>query len=86
MAIAQDNLAFMYQKGLGVTQDYTEAVNWYRKAAEQGNAQGQANLGDMYELVKESTRTTPRLSTGTERLLNKAILRPEQPGPYVPGW
>ena len=28
--------------------NYTEAVNWYRKSAEQGNASGQANLGYMY--------------------------------------
>ena len=28
--------------------DYTEAVNWYRKSAEQGHAGGQANLGYMY--------------------------------------
>ena len=27
-----------------------EAVKWYRRAAEQGNAIGQVNLGLMYEL------------------------------------
>ncbi|MDG1340027.1 MAG: tetratricopeptide repeat protein, partial [Paracoccaceae bacterium] len=27
---------------------YTEAVNWYRKAAEQGLAEAQSNLGIMY--------------------------------------
>jgi TPR repeat protein len=29
-------------------QDYTEAVRWYRLAAEQGHAQAQNNLGDLY--------------------------------------
>ncbi len=40
LAEAQNNLGTMYAKGLGVPQDYAEAVKWYRKAAEQGNASG----------------------------------------------
>ena len=32
----------------GKDKDYAEAVKWYRKAAEQGNASGQFNLGWMY--------------------------------------
>jgi TPR repeat protein len=39
----------MYENGYGVTKDDTEAVKWFRKAAEQGNATGQYNLGIMYE-------------------------------------
>jgi DNA polymerase III epsilon subunit-like protein len=35
-----------------VEQDYTEAVKWYRKAAEQGNARAQNNLGMCYEYGK----------------------------------
>ncbi len=35
-------------KGQGVTQDYAEAVKRYRKAAQQGNALAQFNLGGMY--------------------------------------
>lgn len=38
----------MYDDGHGVTQDYAEAVKWYRKAAEQGYALAQYNLGAMY--------------------------------------
>ena len=38
----------MYQNGHGVTQDYAEAARWYRKAAEQGYAIAQFNLGSMY--------------------------------------
>ena len=36
-------------KGQGVPQDYAEAVQWYRKAAEQGVAKAQFNLGLMYD-------------------------------------
>jgi TPR repeat protein len=45
---AQNNLGMMYNFGLGVVQDYKEAVKWYRLAAEQGDAQAQTNLGMMY--------------------------------------
>ena len=39
----------MYNVGQGVAQNYTEAVKWYRRAAEQGNPVAQANLGRLYE-------------------------------------
>jgi len=38
----------MYANGDGVTPDYKEAVKWYRKSAEQGNAYSQFGLGAMY--------------------------------------
>ena len=45
----QNNLGVMYARGWGVSQDYTEAMRWYRKAAEQGYANAQYNLGTMYD-------------------------------------
>lgn len=42
-------LGFMYQNGLGVEQDFYEAIKWFRKAAHQGNANGKNNLGFMYQ-------------------------------------
>ena len=38
----------MYSTGRGVAQDYAEAMKWYRKAADQGEAHAQTNLGYMY--------------------------------------
>jgi hypothetical protein len=38
----------MYANGRGVPKDSAEAVKWCRKAAEQGLAAAQNNLGDMY--------------------------------------
>lgn len=49
-ARAQFDLGFMYDRGLGVPQDYKEAASWYRKAAEQGNAPAQFYLGQMYDI------------------------------------
>ena len=39
----------MYDVGLGVEQDYDEALKWFRKAAEQNNAYAQTYIGFMYE-------------------------------------
>ena len=48
----QDSLGGMYYLGHGVTQNYTEALKWYRKAADQGNADAQAMVGAFYYLGK----------------------------------
>jgi TPR repeat protein len=40
--------AFLYGRALE-KRDAAEAVRWFRKAAEQGNADAQINLGLMYE-------------------------------------
>jgi len=38
----------MYAEGLGVPQDYSKALYWFKKAAKQGLAQAENNLGYMY--------------------------------------
>src|SRR6266478_4195631 len=45
---AQYMVGRMYDDGRGVLQDYNQAVPWYRKAADQGNALAQSFLGSMY--------------------------------------
>ena len=47
-AVAQFNLALMYDNGQGVRQDCQKALKWYALAAEQGDAEAQFNLGVMY--------------------------------------
>ena len=46
-AEAQCNLAQCYDGGIsvGITNDFHEAVKWYRKAADQGHVDAQYNLG-----------------------------------------
>ncbi len=46
---AQRNIGHLYRNGLGVAQDFAEAMKWYRKAAELGLPGAQANLADMLE-------------------------------------
>ena len=41
-------LAWLYENGTGVSQNDSEALEWYRKAAEKGNADAQIELGKRY--------------------------------------
>ena len=38
-ARAQNDLGVLFERGWGVKQDFAEAANWYRKAADQGDLQ-----------------------------------------------
>ena len=42
------NIGVMYEYGYGVDKDPKRAVEYYQKAADMGNAAGQANLASMY--------------------------------------
>lgn len=48
-AQAQFELGKRYCNGDGVPKDYTEAMRWFRKAAEQGHAEAQWSLGNLYK-------------------------------------
>ena len=45
---AQANVGYMYEEGLGVTQQFDVAVSWYEKAAASGSMQANHNLGMIY--------------------------------------
>ena len=45
---AQYNLAVVYSKGQGVSQDQERAFHWFAEAAERGVVSAQARLGLMY--------------------------------------
>ncbi len=47
-ALAQYLLGMLYQDGLGISQDYELAGEWFRKAAEQGQDDAQFFLGSLY--------------------------------------
>ena len=47
--VAQSDLGYMYEEGLGVAIDLPEAARWYRLAAEQGASYSQTRLGYLYE-------------------------------------
>ena len=47
---AQFDLGLMFDNGNGVPKDFEQAVNWYRKAAEQDHVAAQYNLAVAYEV------------------------------------
>jgi localization factor PodJL len=46
---AQFNVGILYAEGMGVAQDYDEALIWFGRAAEQGLANAQYNLAAIHE-------------------------------------
>jgi TPR repeat protein len=46
--LAAASLGDLYAEGRGVTQDYSEAARWYRRAAERGHPGGQNRLAHAY--------------------------------------
>ena len=63
----------MYDEGLGVVQDYAEAVRWYKMAAVQGDARAQNNLGLMYNMGKVLCKTTLKQCVGINWLQHKEM-------------
>jgi TPR repeat protein len=61
----------MYAEGQGGQQDDTQAVAWYRKAAEQGDAVAQQSLGYMYA----KGRGVPRDYGEAVRWYQKGVFR-----------
>ena len=64
----------MYYYGRGVTKDYVTAANWYRLAAEQGNAKAQGNLGYVYKNGEGVTQITKQQLNGIASQQNKGML------------
>jgi localization factor PodJL len=47
VAVAQYRLASLYERGQGIDRNRVEAVNWYQRAADQGNVNAMHNLAVM---------------------------------------
>ncbi len=48
-SVSETNLAQMYEKGIGVKQDFTEAKKWYRKSMERGNGEALYRVASLSE-------------------------------------
>ena len=59
-AAAQTGMGILYENGLGVPKDETQAVTWYRQAVEQGDAEAEYRLGLAYVLGAIGTFGLPR--------------------------
>ena len=75
-AEAQFFLGVRYYNGEGVSQNYSEAVKWFTKAAEQNIPEAQVNLGKMYlegKGVKRDPQTAKKWleKEGAQQLLKE---------------
>ncbi|MDV5227421.1 tetratricopeptide repeat protein [Providencia rettgeri] len=48
-AKSENNIAYLYQHGLGVDIDYKKAMEWYLKSASKNDAGAMYNIGYLYE-------------------------------------
>jgi len=80
-AVAQNWLGRMYQQGLGVNKDETEAVRLYWQAAAQGYAAAQSNLRFMYA----EGRGVAKDETAAMRLFQQAAAQGYALGQYGMG-
>src|SRR6267378_2209255 len=63
---AMTALGLLYERGLGVERDSTQAANWYRKAAGAGDNNAAAKLQALGELSSSnSTLSSPRMPIAT---------------------
>jgi TPR repeat protein len=68
---AEEKLGGMYYYGQGVSQDYSQALQWYRKAADQGNPHAQYGVGYMYESGKGIQQDFAEASRWYEQAVGK---------------
>lgn len=54
-----------YERGLGVRQDYAEALKWYRKAAELGNKEARIRIEAVETLISRDKKGFSQNSSGT---------------------
>jgi serine/threonine-protein kinase len=52
----------MYVHGLGVEKGYAEALKWYRKAADQGNAQGENGVAWLMATCSDASLRNGRIA------------------------
>ncbi|MDM8560703.1 tetratricopeptide repeat protein [Candidatus Parabeggiatoa sp. HSG14] len=76
---AQFELAEMYIQGKGTTKDITQAIKWYRKAANRGEVQAQLKLADMHfkgkDVVQNVTKAIKWYSRAAQKGNVKAQFR-----------
>lgn len=66
-ADAQFNLGQAYKLGRGVEQNWPQAVEWYRRAAEQGHLQAQDNMGLVLYELNQKVEAMPWLERSAAR-------------------
>jgi TPR repeat protein len=85
---AQNNLGVMYENGLGVTQDHSQALSLYKKGSELGDANAKENYERLLEerqldaVIAEMVQTFPALDEDSprfnQRLFDQVLQRQQE--------
>lgn len=70
---AQYNLGLLYVNGLGVSQDYAEALKWFKLSADNGDASAQFNLGVLYENGQGVSQNYTKAKEWYEKACNNGV-------------
>jgi TPR repeat protein len=57
-------LGHIYDRGLGVSPDYAQALSWFQKAADQGDSEAQFRPGLMYKTSRCVAQDNPLTAAG----------------------
>lgn len=79
---SQFELGYCYEYGIGVEQNYVEAIKWYMEAAEKGHASAQNNLGNIYL----EGHSVGQDFTEAVKWFRKAAEQGEAPSQFNLGW
>lgn len=73
-AVAQQRLAYKYDKGIGVSVDLGKAYELNKKSAKQGNVKAQNNLGALYEMGRGVAKNEERAIFWYEKAAEQGYL------------
>ena len=80
--IAQFCLGFMYKHGRSVIAENKKAMEWYERAAAQGYAPAQNDLGVMYVRIYESAKKNPKTLETAVKWFEKAAKQNSPPAQH----
>ena len=76
-AQAENNIGFLYERGLGVPQDYGMALKWYKLAAEKALPEGEYNTGLLYHYGYGVAKNQSEARKWFEKSARKGFLEAE---------
>ncbi|TLU88235.1 MAG: sel1 repeat family protein [Chlorobium sp.] len=74
-ADAEFNLGHMYFSGWGVKQNYMKAMEWYKRASDNGSAKAQNAIGVLYEYGLGVDKDSAEASAWYKKACNNGLLR-----------
>ena len=73
-AQAENNIGYLYERGLGVPQDYGTALKWYKSAASKFLPEGEYNTGLLYHHGYGVAKISRKPKSGLKDRQKKAFL------------